>query len=128
MIKRKKLEQYISIVPYTTSVLDYYRKARFFVSTSLWEDPGFAIFEAAMSNLTVLSSNCPNEPKEFVENEIRGFEFQNNNLAHLVLKLEKILNLEPNCDEIITKKINAKKYCKKFTIFNHYKKLSKLVS
>ena len=37
-----------------------------FVS-SLWEDPGFVIVEAALCNLFVISSNCPNGPKEFLD-------------------------------------------------------------
>ena len=38
---------------------------KLFVLSSKWEEVGFVIVEAAMSNLFVISSNCPNGPTEF---------------------------------------------------------------
>ena len=38
-----------------------------FVLSSLWEEVGFVIVEAALSNLFIISSNCPNGPTEFLD-------------------------------------------------------------
>ena len=56
-----------------------------FYFTSLWEDPGFVIVEAALSNIPIISSNCPNGPREIIEKN--GYLFQNNNLESLLKNL-----------------------------------------
>ena len=38
-----------------------------FILSSLWEELGFVIVEAAFKNLFIVSSNCPNGPSEFIE-------------------------------------------------------------
>ena len=42
------------------------KNCEIFVLSSLWEEVGFVIVEAAMSNAYVISSDCPNGPKEFL--------------------------------------------------------------
>ena len=37
-----------------------------FILPSLWEDPGFVLVEAGYMNLSILSSDCPNGPKELL--------------------------------------------------------------
>ena len=49
-----------------------------FVLSSKWEEVGFVIVEAAMSNLFVISSDCPNGPTEFLEKGKNGILFKNN--------------------------------------------------
>ena len=44
------------------------KKARALILSSLWEEVGFVIVEAAFCNLFVISSDCPNGPKEFLAN------------------------------------------------------------
>ena len=81
-----------------------------------------------MFNLTVLSSDCLNGPKEFTKGEIRALKFKNNNLQELVSKLNLILDHKISEENLKIKKINAKKYCKQFTIFSHYQKLKKIIN
>ena len=38
-----------------------------YVLSSLWEEVGFVIVEAAINNLYLISSDCPNGPKEFLK-------------------------------------------------------------
>ena len=33
----------------------------------MWEDPGFVLIESAINRTFILSSDCPNGPKEFLE-------------------------------------------------------------
>ena len=53
-------------------------KADLFILSSLWEEVGFVIVEAALSNLLVISSNCPNGPREFLSDGRAGYLFSNN--------------------------------------------------
>ena len=96
------------------------------LSTSLWEDPGFVMIEAAMSNTFVISSNCPNGPEEFIGNDSAGLLFDSNNAESLITKFKQFMDMSE--EEKLNKKINAKKKLKKYTIFMHAKKLNGVLS
>ena len=55
------------------NVFKYFKYGELFILSSLWEEVGFVIVEAAMSNLFVISSDCPNGPSEFLDKEIMEF-------------------------------------------------------
>ena len=38
------------------------------ILSSLWEDPGFVMIEAALCNSYIISSDCKNGPREFLLN------------------------------------------------------------
>ena len=65
------------------------KKSEIFVLSSLWEEVGFVIVEAALSNLFVISSNCPNGPSEFLNNGKNGILFKNNVKDELYLSFKK---------------------------------------
>ena len=100
------------------------KKADAFILSSLWEDPGFVLIEAAMSNLFIISSDCPNGPKEFLNNGEAGLLYFSNKKNALKEKLEKFCELN---EELKIKKIKAKKNCFKYTIFRHSTYLEKLI-
>ena len=66
-IIKKKLEKKIFLMGYSTKINQYMKKAEAFILSSLWEDPGFVLIEAAMNNLFIISSNCKNGPEEFLK-------------------------------------------------------------
>ena len=96
-----------------------------FILTSLWEDPGFVLIEAALANASIISSNCPHGPNEILSNGQNGFLFQNNNLSDLLNKFEEFKNSTE--DELNKKKLLAKKQIKKFTQFAHFKSLENII-
>ena len=96
-----------------------------FILTSLWEDPGFVILEAALCNTFIISSNCPNGPSEILSNGKYGLLFQNNNLSDLLIKFDEFKNLTKH--ELHKKKLLAKKKIKMFTQFSHFKSLKKII-
>ena len=98
--------------------------AECFILTSLWEDPGFVIVEAALSNISIISSNCPNGPEEIIQKN--GYLFQNNNLKNLLKKFDEFLGT--NKDTIYQNKLILKKRIKKFSMYQHYKKLSEIIN
>ena len=125
-IKTLKLQNSVFLIGYKENVFPYIKKSRAVISTSLWEDPGAVMIEAAFCNTTIISSNCPNGPSEFISNNQGGYLFENNNLSSLENSLELLLNETP--EQIYNKKIFAKIKSKNYTCFNHYKMLNKILN
>ena len=111
------LSNRVFLMGHSENVYSYMKKAYAFILSSLWEDPGFVIIEAAMSNLFVISSNCKNGPKEFLQNGKAGLLFESNKKEQLKDKLKEFEKLKK--EEIKLKKIEAKKNCVKYTMFRH---------
>ena len=120
--RKLKISEKIILIDKTNNVHYFMRKAKAFVSTSLWEDPGFVIVEAGYNNCTVISSDCPNGPSEIINSD-GGYLFESNSKASLIKAFKDFLNSSEESNKI--KKIILKKRIKKFTLFRHYKKLLK---
>jgi len=125
-IIKLELQDKISLLGYQKNVYKYLLNSDCFILTSLWEDPGFVLIEAALANTLIISSNCPNGPNEILSNGQNGFLFQNNNLSDLLNKFEEFKNLTD--DELNKKKLFAKKQIKKFTQFAHFKSLKNIIN
>ena len=121
--KKLNIEKKVHFLGYQKNIFKYLKNAECFILTSLWEDPGFVIVEAALSNIPIISSNCPNGPEEIIEKN--GYLFQNNNLESLLKKFDEFLGT--NQDSIYKNKLILKKRIKKFSMFQHYKMLSKII-
>ena len=126
LIKSYKLEKEIQLVGFTENVYKYLKKADCFILTSLWEDPGFVLIEAGLSNAIVISSNCRNGPAEILENGKNGYLFENNNLNDLLKKFNEFKNEDKV--QIFSKKLNLKKKLKKFTFFAHFNSLKDIIN
>ena len=122
LIEKKKLSQKIFLLGFQKNVFNYLKNANLFILSSLWEDPGWVLMEAAMCNTLILSSNCRNGPKEFLEDNRGGVLFENNSMEDFLSKFKQITELDQK--QIIEKKFLSKKKAKLFTNFNHYKKLN----
>ena len=121
-----KIQDKVSFLGYQENVYKYLLNSECFILTSLWEDPGFVILEAALSNTLIISSNCPNGPNEILSNGRNGFLFQKNKLSDLLNKFDEFKN--SSNDELNKKKLLAKKQIKKFTQFAHYKSLENIIN
>ena len=104
LIINKNLSEKVFLLGYKKNVYKYLKKADFFILTSLWEDPGFVILEAALSNTNIISSDCPNGPREIIKNQ--DFLFKNNSVEDLVNNFEKIKKKPPN--DLLMQKILVK--------------------
>jgi len=124
-IKDYNLSDKIYLLGYKKNIYDYLKKSKIFVLTSLWEDPGFVLLEAGYSNKTILSSDCPNGPKEILDNGNNGYLFKSNSSNDFISNFEKIINSENSV--LKKKKILLKKKCKDFTLLNHFKKLKDIL-
>lgn len=125
----RKIQNYgmsnrIFLKGYSENIYAHMNNAKSFILSSLWEDPGFVIIEAAACNLFVISSNCKNGPEEFLSNGKGGLLFKSNKRDELSRNLNNFLNMGK---EILEMKILAKKNSKKYTLFRHYKILSSVL-
>ena len=124
-IKNLKLSNKIHLLGYKENIYNYLFNSKFFILTSLWEDPGFVLVEAAMCNLILISSDCPNGPTEFLNNGHFGFLYKSNSIEDLVDKFTEAQN--SSIEIIKRKKFLAKKNCLNYTKFRHFRKMNSLI-
>ena len=115
----------VDLLGFKENPYQYLNKAECFILSSLWEDPGFVLLEAAYLNVPIIASNCPNGPAEILQNGLGGFLFKNDNQNKLIEAFDKFSKSSKT--DLKIKKIIAKKYSKKFTKFNHYKEFKKII-
>ena len=125
LIDNLGLSENVILLGHKENVFKYLFNSKIFILTSLWEDPGFVILEAALSNTLIISSNCPNGPDEILSNGLNGFLFKNNDISDLLNKFDKFKNSTE--DELKKKKISAKKQLKMFTQFAYFKSLENII-
>ena len=123
-IKTNNLEDNIILLGYQNNVYKYLKNSKAFILSSLWEDPGFVLIEAMATNCLVLSSDCPNGPKEIIGNK-NGLLFESNSENDFILKFNQLLKLSDKKKREF--QINAKKKIKVFSIFHHFKQLEKII-
>ena len=126
LINNKNLSHKISLVGFKKNIFKYFQNSDLFILPSLWEDPGWVLVEAAISDILILSSDCRNGPSEFIENDDGGILFKNDSIDDLIDKFKEINNLTKN--QIFSKKLFAKKKAYQFTLFNHYYNFEKILN
>ncbi len=122
--KDLKILDRIIVIKRTDNVHYFMKKSKCLVLTSLWEDPGFVLVEAGYNNCQVISSNCPNGPKEIISSD-GGYLFDSNNRESLEKTIKNFIN-DTEENKFLKKKI-LKKRVKNFTIFQHSKVLKKIL-
>lgn len=121
-VESNKLDKNVYFLGQIKNIYPYVKNSMAVVSSSLWEDPGAVMVEAAFCKRIVISSNCPNGPKEFLQNGEGGYLFSNNNVNDLQEKI--LIFLKENQEIKMRKMLVAKKSSKKYTLFNHFKSLN----
>jgi len=122
-IDSKGLHDKVILEGQVANVFKYFKYGELFILSSLWEEVGFVIVEAALSNLFVISSDCPNGPSEFLDEGNNGILFNSNNKGALSDALTKYLKLKQQNE--MKKKL--KKNVKKYTLLYHYLRLIKII-
>ncbi len=124
--KRLNIEKKLFFINETDNVFNIIKKSKYFVLTSLWEDPGFVLLEAAVMNKIIVSSDCPSGPKEILNNGLGGFLFNSNDENSFLETFKELQNSSEK--ELKNKLLNAKIMTKEFTLFRHYKMINKVLS
>jgi len=125
IIKNKKMEDKVKMLDYKNNVINYIHNAKCIISSSLWEDPGFIMVEAASVGTPIISSNCPSGPKEFIDNNKNGFIYESSNAKSFKIQLDNFLNISNV--ELMKKLKNAKKKSRLYTSYYNYRQLSYLL-
>ena len=103
----------------------YIKNSDYFISSSLWEEPGHAILEAGYLNKVVISSDCPNGPKEILKDRFNSIKYKLNSHESLAIIIQNILDKKiKNNFEI---KLNMKKLLKIILCYNFLKNLIELL-
>ena len=124
-INELNLNNDIILVGFQSNVYKYFNNAKVFILSSLWEEIGFVIVEAAACNTNIISSNCKNGPKEFLNNGKGGYLFENNNSEDFLRKFDQFM--KDSDTERFYKKLLTKKETKKFTFLYHFKSFTELL-
>ena len=99
----------------------YLSKSSLYISSSLWEEPGHTLIEAGYLNVPILTSDCPNGPREMIIHNKNGFKYKMKNIEDLEYKLTEISKLSNK--ELFKVKLNMKKTISSFTEYQFSKKI-----
>ena len=91
LISQYKLEDRVTIHPFTNSIEEYYANAQIYVLSSRWEGMPLVLVEAMAHGLPIVTSDLP------VSKEIMGdfgMYFENGNIEDLSLKLEEATHID----------------------------------
>ena len=124
-IKKFNLYEDVILIGHQRNIYKFLKYAKAFVLSSLWEEVGFVMVEAASCNVNIIASDCKNGPEEFLVNGKGGFLFKNNNSESLNKTFDKFINSSE--EELFQKRLVAKKQVKKFTFFPHFQSFIKVL-
>ena len=116
----------VFLVGFKKNPFSYIKNSNYFISSSLWEEPGHAILEAGYLNKLIISSNCPNGPEEILINNFNSIKYEVNNYKSLANIIQNILDNKVNNQSFI--KLNMKKIVKNYTMFRFSKKIQQIIN
>jgi len=125
LIRQNNISKNVFILSNIINAYPFMKRARALILSSLWEEVGFVIVEAALSNLFIISSDCPNGPKEFLENGDAGYLFSSNKKNDLTEKIKNFVKEEKSLKKF---KLKAKRNSSNYTLFRHHSSLNKILS
>ena len=125
LINNLELKDKVFLEGHKKNVFNYIYRSKCFVSSSLYEDPGFVIIEAGFLNKIVFAADSNTGPSEILDSSKRGFLYKNNDYQDMVKNFFNFIEKDPK--NLKEKKIELKKYSKNFTIFSHYRSLKKIL-
>ena len=95
-INRLKLNSQIKILSYQKNIFQFIKESKAVLISSLWEDPGFVMIEAAHLKKSIISSDCASGPKEFLDRGRGGHLFKSNSSKSLFNTKEKFKSTSKN--------------------------------
>jgi glycosyltransferase involved in cell wall biosynthesis len=125
LILKFNLVNDVFLMGFVENIFKYIEISDLAISVALWEDPGFFIIESGILNKPIISSDCPNSPKELLSKGLGGYLFENNSLESLLDNFK--VYLKDNEYERKKKILVSKNKFKTFSIFNHFLILNKII-
>ena len=125
-IKKNKIQN-CYLLGFKDNPFKYLKRSKLYISTSLWEDPGHTLIEAGYLNVPIISSGCPNGPKEIIKDHINGLKYELSDSDDLANKFKKFNNLTDK--DIFKLKKNFKRdIVHKYTKHRFAKKFMKIIN
>lgn len=115
----------VYLLGYKSNPYKYLSKSNLFLSSSLWEDPGHSLIEAAFLEIPIVTSNCPAAPKEIFHNNNNCLQYSTGNINDLEKKVSFFFENE-NCEVIVDNKKKLNFYHLNLQKKNSIKKLSNM--
>ena len=119
LIERYKLEDRVTIHPFTNNIQKHYSEAQVYVLSSRWEGMPLVLVEAMSHGLPIVTSDLP-VSKEILGNF--GMYFRNGDIEDLAQRLEDATHIEWEA-----KSKEALKIAKRFDIENIISQWKKLI-
>ena len=116
----------VFLLGFKKNPFSYIKNSDYFISSSLWEEPGHAILEAGYLNKLIISSNCPNGPEEILIDNFNSIKYEVNNYKNLANIIQNILSNKLNNQSFV--KLNMKKIVKNYTMFRFSKKIQQIIN
>ena len=114
-ISRHKLSKKVVLMGYKNNIFKYIKHSAGLICTSLWEEPGFVIQEAAACKKIILTSDCYTGPAEFLNYGKNGYIFKSNNHESFIRNFKKLLLNKKNHKKKIKESYKKTKlYTKKY--------------
>ena len=126
LIRNLSLKNIVFLEGYKKNIFNYIYNCECYISTSLYEDPGFTLIESGFLNKPVIAADSNTGPSEILNNSYNGFLFKNNDKISLINQYLQFKKL--SSEEVMNKKINLKKFSKNFSVFKHFQSLEKILS
>ena len=116
------MENSIFLIGFKKNVYNIINSSSGLISVASYEDPGFSLIEAAFLRKKIISSLVKNGPLEMHEFGSTGFFFEHNNEVDFIKKI-----IESENSNNFNKLKNALKFSKEYSVFEHFKKLDKIL-
>ena len=84
LIEKLKLRDYVFLEGYKKNVFNYLHNCECYISSSLYEDPGFSLIESGFLNKFVIAADSNTGPSEILDSSNNGLLFKNNDETSLV--------------------------------------------
>ena len=112
LIDKFKLQKNIKILGWKKNLTNYYKTAKIFVLSSLYEGLGNVVIDAVNFNTPVITTNCKSGPSEIVKKNKGGFIVPISNPMQIAMK---ILYCLKNYKKALKKAKYAKKHIHRFS-------------
>lgn len=124
LISNLGLSKSVFLEGHKKNVFNYIYNCESFISSSIYEDPGFVLVETGFLNKTLFAADSNTGPSEILNQSNNGFLFENKNKTSLINNY--FLFKEMKHEDLYSKKLKMKKYTKNFTLFSHFQQLKKI--
>lgn len=122
---KKNNLQNIFLIGFKTNPYKYIKNSNYFISSSLWEEPGHAILEAGYLNKLIISSDCPNGPKELLKDNLNSIKYHSGDYHRLAEIIQSILRGDIKNE--FTLKLNMKKMIQNYTMIKFASKIKSIL-